>query len=104
MDQGVNALAVVSGELIAGGEFTAAGDNVSAYWARWGRVGRLGDWDDDMIVSLADHAVLPGCLSGVEGAQGFGSASAQCLCAFNTDGDADIDLRDLSAFQREFGR
>ena len=34
---GVRALTVYSDELIAGGNFTTAGEHVSAYWARWAR-------------------------------------------------------------------
>ena len=29
-------LSVYNGQIIAGGQFTAAGENVSYYWARWG--------------------------------------------------------------------
>ena len=43
-----------AGELIAGGWFTTAGGQVSAYWARWGCPYRHGDLNCDGTVDFGD--------------------------------------------------
>ena len=48
------ALTVYNGELIAGGYFTTAGGQVSAYWARWGCPHRHGDLNCDGTVDFGD--------------------------------------------------
>ena len=51
-------LTVYNGELIAGGSFTTAGGQVSAYWARWGPDVPLGDLDGDCTVGRTDLDIL----------------------------------------------
>ena len=54
----VNAVTVYDGELIAGGWFTTADGQVSAYWARWGPDVPLGDLDGDCTVGRTDLDIL----------------------------------------------
>ena len=56
------------------------------------------DCNSDGGVNLYDHADLVGaCLSGPDLYPG----DDDCLC-FDQDGDGDVDLRDLAAFQKAF--
>lgn len=48
------ALTVYNGNLIAGGNSTTAGGNVSAFWASWGPSCLLGDMNCDTAVDAAD--------------------------------------------------
>jgi trimeric autotransporter adhesin len=90
----VRALAAWDGVLYVGGEFTAAGGQVSAFVGRWGRT--LHDLDADGDVNLDDWVVFASCLDDPEGPNGPG-----CACA-DTDLDGDIDLADYATFQRAF--
>jgi hypothetical protein len=54
----VRAVISFNNELIAGGHFTIAGTEVSAYWARWAHVCPLGDFNQDGAVGPADLAQL----------------------------------------------
>lgn len=92
----VDALQVYDGKLFSGGSFTIAGGAVSAYLARWESERALGDASGDAIVDLAD---VPGWAQCVQGpsVDETPSATAECLCALNADGDSDVDLVDLSA-------
>ncbi|MHC4282506.1 MAG: hypothetical protein ACYSWZ_05995, partial [Planctomycetota bacterium] len=59
LGSGVNdelkALKAYKGELIAGGNFTIAGDYVSAFWARWGVPEvHIGDLNHDCVVDWPD--------------------------------------------------
>ncbi|UCC31334.1 MAG: hypothetical protein JSU86_03475, partial [Phycisphaerales bacterium] len=94
MDDRVGDLTVHNGELIAGGSFTIAGGNISAFWARRGRSGVLGDANGDQFAGSADFAGWDKCASGPASADAAAVSSADCLCIFNSDGDADIDLAD----------
>lgn len=71
----VSALTVFRGALIAGGTFLTAGDNVSAYWARWRDACPRGDLNcdgavnnfdiDSFVLAIVDSeayaAEFPGC-------------------------------------------
>ena len=74
----VLALTVYNGELIAGGDFTTAGDCVSVCWARWGCPYVKGDLNCDGAINGLDidpfvlvllttppydayYSVFPGC-------------------------------------------
>ena len=70
-----------------------AGGNLEITGGFWVDV-QPGDINADGTVSLADHAVLAGCLTGP--AQ---SASAQCA-ASDLNGDGRVDLRDFALLQR----
>jgi hypothetical protein len=51
----LKALKAYKGELIAGGNFTIAGDYVSAFWARWGVPEvHIGDLNHDCVVDWPD--------------------------------------------------
>jgi hypothetical protein len=52
--QGVYALASYRGNVIVGGDFTSAGGNNSAFWARWGTNCPRGDMNCDQTVDLND--------------------------------------------------
>jgi hypothetical protein len=55
MNDDVRALTIYNGELIAGGAFTIAGDNVSAYIAKWGVPEPIeGDLNHDCVVDEED--------------------------------------------------
>ena len=103
-DRYVYALQRFGAELIAGGGFTLAGGSASPYLARWGRGGVFGDADGDQSVTLADFRGWIMCSRGPAAADAAAASSAGCLCMFNTDGDADVDLADWAAFQNAFGR
>jgi len=92
MNNGVRALTVYNDELIAGGDFTTAGEHVSAYWACWGTV--PGDYDGD--VDLYDFAGFDLCLAGPGGGLGAG-----CGC-LDFDSDNDVDLGDFADFEVVF--
>ena len=56
----------------------------------------LGDCDCDGAVGLADLAVLVDCLCGP------GVATSGCACV-ESDGDGDVDMRDVAAFMLQYG-
>jgi hypothetical protein len=62
----------------------------------------LGDWDGDGDVDLDDFAEFSGCLSGPRQASGFEIPSVDCLDAFDSDVDDDVDLADFGGFQKAF--
>ncbi|MCG3129831.1 MAG: hypothetical protein FLDDKLPJ_00566 [Phycisphaerae bacterium] len=57
----------------------------------------LGDFDENCTVDLADYAALAGCLAspGVP-------VSPECVGAFDSDADLDVDLLDYAAFSVVF--
>lgn len=57
MNSTVLALTVYYGDLIAGGRFDTAGEEISAYWGIWGTQ-QPGDMNCDGIVNLFDLAIL----------------------------------------------
>lgn len=57
-----------------------------------------GDWNYDGRVDGADFSALPACFTGPET-----DASENCVDAFDSDGDRDVDLADFGAFQAAFG-
>jgi hypothetical protein len=65
-------------------------------------------WDDadcDGDVDLEDHAAFADCLAGpnVTPSPTSPRTSQECLGAFDTDSDADVDVSDFSTFQIAFG-
>ena len=96
------ALAVYNGNLIVGGGLSTAGGNVSAYLARWGPTTTHRDFDGAGLTDLHDFSYFPDCLSGPAGPFDPAITSAECLCPFNTGRDADIDLLDVTPFQKSF--
>ena len=85
----VRTLTEYNGELIAGGYFSIAGENVSAYWARWGPDVPLGDLDGDCTVGVPDLLLLLG---------NWGPC-ADCKlpgdCPADLDGDCTVGVKDL---------
>lgn len=75
---------------------------MSAHWARWGPTTARGDFAGDGHVDLSDFGQLPDCLSGPAGLYDPAATSSECLCSFNSDGDADVDLLDLAVLQNAF--
>lgn len=100
----VYATQVHNGELFISGSFLTIGEHISHNTARYGRVGRLGDWSDEGELNLSDYREYPDCANGVEGSATYALPSADCRCVFNSDGDGDVDLRDFAALQNEFSR
>jgi hypothetical protein len=64
-----------------------------------------GDFDNNGLVELADYAALSDCMSGPDQMSSPTPpfTTAQCLSAFDSDPDDDIDLIDASEFTRLFG-
>ena len=60
MNNTVEALTVYNGKLIVGGEFTAAGDKVSRYLARWTKpcCDNAGDANNDGAVNVGDATLI----------------------------------------------
>ncbi len=94
MENGVDALTVYNGELIAGGGFITAGGKVSARWARWGPVSVAADFDGDCDVDADDFALFTNCASGP--AIPLDSGCEGC----DLDRDGDVDQIDFGIFQR----
>lgn len=92
------------GELIVLGNIEFAGTVQSSLWARWGRTGILGDIDASTQVGLTDLAMWQDCMVDPLSTDAAAGASSECLCFYNSDGDADIDLRDWAALQLVFGQ
>jgi len=61
-----------------------------------------GDSDLDGVLTVSDGAAFLSCTSGPQ-ATDESNLPFGCLATFDFDGDADIDLADLAAFQRGFG-
>jgi hypothetical protein len=63
-----------------------------------------GDYNADGAVDLSDFALLPDCLfgPGVLPAPVETATSVKCLEAFDFDGDSDVDLQDVAAFDQVF--
>lgn len=63
-----------------------------------------GDANRDGRVGRTDHANLAGCLGGPGSAPGLHDVPGadECLCAFDFDDDADVDLWDVAVFQERF--
>lgn len=61
-----------------------------------------GDYNHDFVVSLADYVDLAACLTGpgIAPAAQPGGCELQCLAAFDTDADGDVDLDDFRGFQQ----
>lgn len=64
-------------------------------------VAATGDYDNNGFLDLRDHYVLEICLS-ISG-PGHGAVFDECLTAFDTDTDQDVDLADFADFQRAQG-
>ncbi|MHC5109719.1 MAG: hypothetical protein ACYTHJ_07570 [Planctomycetota bacterium] len=72
-------------------------ENVGVYFEP---VTTLGDFDGDDDVDLTDMSFIPDCMSGPVGPTNQAAAEKNCLCAFNSDGDSDIDLLDWYRIER----
>lgn len=103
IDAFVSSLSIVNGSLVVGGQFYLADNKVAINVARFARTGKLGDSDGNDFIELADYIEFSTCFSGVENPGIEPYPSKPCFCAFNSDGDSDIDLIDYAAFQRGFG-
>lgn len=60
--------------------------------------GGPGDATGDGFITLADHATLPGCITGPDG-----GPSTKACAVFGFDEDTDVDMRDVAEYQSEFG-
>ena len=98
----VLAFGVYDGKLLIGGIFRKAGEAVSAYLATWASSHLIGDHDNSGTAALPDLSFLPACLSGPGEPTSAGLATEDCLCVFNGDGDADVDLRDVASILNAF--
>ncbi len=85
---------VYNGELIAGGNFTTAGGNVSAFWARWGADVPLGDLDGDCNVGVLDLLQLLAA---------WGPCADCEDCPADLDGDCTVGILDLLALLANWG-
>lgn len=99
----VMSMAVHDRDVLIGGFFLEVGELVSPYLARWGPSVELGDYNANQRVELSDFQQFPNCLSGPAGHDASAIAAMDCLCVYNSDADADIDLVDFAAFQLEYG-
>ncbi len=90
----VHALAVhgcgLSEKLVAGGNFITAGNEVSAFWARFGPSCAPGDVDEDGVVGWLDFQALLAA---------WGPCAAPCVpaCAADLDGDGTVGILDFLA-------
>ena len=80
----------------AGGLFTTAGGDVSAYFARWDSGFGFGDFDCDAAVNLMDFTEVESCMTGP------GTTYAKGCVRGDHDGDQDLDLLDLQQFLNGF--
>lgn len=88
-----SAVASFRGELFAGGYFTTAGSNISAYWARWSSHCR-GDINRDGEVGLEDLSTLLAHFGEPDGAE---------FADGDLNGDSAVDLTDLVTLLSSFG-
>lgn len=102
----VYALTLYSGELIAGGSFSRAGDYASAYWARWGCEpdccpcpGDLSEPCDD-VVNATDFTVFAAAFGSWIGDPNYNTC-ADVAPAGNPDGV--VDVTDFTQFAAAFG-
>jgi len=95
------AMTVYQGELIVGGSAALSDGSASANWSRWGPTHDRGDFDGDRVADLLDFVQFRACLAGPQ-TSGEAAPASECLCAFNREGDADIDLIDFAMFQTAF--
>jgi len=99
-----SALAAYRGELIVGGSFTTAGDQVSAYWARWGCAVPdvcLGDGNCDGVVNWRDIDYLVAAQNDNESAWThlFPAWNPSCpLLNLDTSMDGHVNWRDIDPF------
>ena len=63
-----------------------------------------GDFDNDCMTNLADHAAFFQCLNGPDMPPGPSPPITvqQCLDTFDFDGDLDVDMVDFGGFQPAF--
>lgn len=99
----VTSLMHVGRHLFAGGYVLGSPNYVSRGVISWGPFGKLSDADSDTLVTTADLPGLLNCFTGATRDDAGAAASPECLCVFNANGDADVDLADFAAFQVAFG-
>jgi hypothetical protein len=92
----VYALTVYNGELIAGGNFTTAGGEVSAYWARWDCPYRRGDLDCNGAVDFRD--INPFVLA-LSNPGAYAQTYPDCdILIGDMNCDASVDFGDINPF------
>ncbi len=101
LDGTMKSMVVKGRDLWVGGTFFKAGARIARYVARWGPSVELGDYNANQLIELSDYQQFPDCLSGPASRDASAIAAMDCLCVYNSDADADIDLADFAAFQRE---
>lgn len=84
------------GELVFGGNFNAAGDQIAYNWARWGCEPIEGDVDRNRVVDLADLSSVLSALGSCEGEPHYNPAAD-----FTATGC--VELADVQAVLRNFG-
>jgi hypothetical protein len=96
----VHTLCVYDGELIAGGTFLIAGDEVSAYWARWGCPYSPGDLNCDGRTNNFDITpfVLALTSSPPEYAEYYAEFPDCHLFNADVNGDGQVNNFDISPF------
>ena len=90
----VRTLTEYNGQLTVGGSFTIAGENVSAYWARWGPDVPLGDLDGDCSVGILDLLQLLAA---------WGPCADCENCPADLDGDCTVAILDLLTLLANWG-
>jgi hypothetical protein len=100
MNSHVRALTVypfgVAGQLVVGGQFTLADNDVSAFWARFGPICSPGDLDEDGIVGILDFLALLAA---------WGPCPGTCppFCAADVDFDCEVGITDFLALLGNWG-
>jgi hypothetical protein len=87
---------VLSEQLVAGGDFITAGNEISAFWARFGRICAPGDLDEDGAVGWLDFQSL---------LLAWGPCAAPCppRCAADLDGDCTVGILDFLTLLLNWG-
>ncbi len=84
------------GQLLAGGSFTMAGDDVSGFFARWGPQCPPGDIDQDGNVGYGDFVALMNA---------WGPCPDPCppACPADLDGDCRVGVTDFLILLANWG-
>lgn len=86
------------GELICGGYFTTAGENISAFWARWGPGCARGDMNCDGVLGAADVQLFASAMIEPASQSDCKSFLANLVADVESDGRPRIDADDLQPF------